>query len=414
MTHPRDLDAHQNPLDPFGRPHPAAADVATGAPAAPAPDGVPASSVPAPEPRRGRLLSTLLAGAVAGAAVATPITLLLDEQRAPAPAPAVATADPEATPVSIAGGGVDVAAVLDVARPAVVAIRTQVVAPTSTGVQRGEGAGSGFIIDPAGTIVTNSHVVDGARAISVELSDGTELAAELVARDASRDLAVLSVDGRDLPALEIGDSDGLAVGDPVVAIGNALGLGGDLTVTTGIVSAKDRDVRVTPEVTLRDTIQTDAAINPGNSGGPLVDAQGRVVGINSAGAVGAQSVGFAIPIDDAMPVIQSLARGEVPSRPFLGVQTVDLTDQVRAEAGVDREDGALVVSVTEGSGAENAGIQTGDVIVAVEGDAVEDSADLGDAIAEAGAGEVVGVRIDRGGRTLTVEATIGARPGSMA
>ena len=362
-----------------------------------------------------RLLSTLLAGAVAGAAVAAPITLLLDEQPAPAPSAAVAaTSDADVTPVSApAGTALDVSAVLDTVRPAVVAIRTEVVRPTSAGLERGEGAGSGFVIDPAGTIVTNSHVVEGARSISVELDDGTELDAELVARDPSRDLAVLSVDGGDLPALEIGDSDALGVGDPVVAIGNALGLEGDLTVTTGIVSAKDRDVPVTREITLRGTIQTDAAINPGNSGGPLVDAQGRVVGINSAGARGAQSVGFAIPITDAMPVIEALARGEVPTRPFLGVQTADLTDAVRAETGIDREDGALVMDVIAGSSAENAGIRPGDVIVGVDGRDVETSADLGDAIVDAGAGEEAEIEIDRGGRTVAVTATIGSRPGSV-
>ena len=361
-----------------------------------------------------RLLSTLLAGAVAGAAVAAPITLLLDEQPAQAP-PATASSDADAAPVSApVGSELDVNAVLDTARSAVVAIRTQVVQPTSAGPQRGEGAGSGFVIDPAGTIVTNSHVVEGARSISVELDDGTELDAELVARDPSRDLAVLSVDGGDLPALEIGDSDALGVGDPVVAIGNALGLDGDLTVTTGIVSAKDRDVPVTRDITLRGTIQTDAAINPGNSGGPLVDAQGRVVGINTAGARGAQSVGFAIPISDAMPVIEALVRGEVPTRPFLGVQTADLTDDVRAQTGIEREDGALVMDVTAGSGAENAGIRPGDVIIGVDGNDIETSADLGDAVVDAGAGEEVEIEIDRGGRPVTVSATVGSRPGSVA
>jgi serine protease Do len=415
MTSPRDLDTPQDPSRPFDRPHVGAAEVAPGAPAAPAPHGVPASSVSAPEPRRGRLLSTVLAGAVAGAAVAAPITLLLGERPAPAPIPAAMAPEAEASPVSSPSGiGLDVAAVLDIARPAVVAIRTQVVSPTSAGLQRGEGAGSGFVIDPAGTIVTNSHVVAGARSISVELADGTELDADLVAQDPGRDLAVLSVDGGDLPALEIGDSTGLGVGDPVVAIGNALGLDGDLTVTSGIVSAKDRDVPVTREITLRGTIQTDAAINPGNSGGPLVDAQGRVVGINSAGALGAQSVGFAIPIDDAMPVLESLARGEVPAQPFLGVQTADLTDAVRAESGVDREDGALVVDVTAGSGAEDAGIRPGDVIVGVDGRDIETSADLGDAVIEAGAGAEVEIEVDRGGRSVAVIATVGARPGSVA
>lgn len=408
MTPPRDPDTTRNPFDPPVRPHPVAADAAPGARVAPASHGVPASSAPAPERRRGRLLSALVAGAIAGAGVAAPVTLLLDDRAGPAaPAPAATVAAP-------AAGELDVAGLLEAVRPGVVAIRTQVVASTSVGVQRGEGAGSGFVIDPDGTIVTNSHVVAGARSISVELDDGTVLDADLVAQDPTRDLAVLSVEGGDLTALEIGDSTALGVGDRVVAIGNALGLDGDLTVTTGIVSAKDRDVPVNRDVTLRDTIQTDAAINPGNSGGPLVDERGRVVGINSAAALGAQSVGFAIPIDEAMPVIESLARGEVPSRPFLGVHTVDLTEAVRAETGIDRQDGTLVMGVTASSGAEDAGIGVGDVIVGVDDREVENSDDLADALSATEPGQSVDIHVDRGGRALTLTATLGARPGSMA
>lgn len=360
--------------------------------------------------RRGRFASTMLVGALAGAAVAAPLTLVLDDD----PPTPTRTAAPEATPVTVAGGGIDVAAVLDVARPSVVAIRTEVLSQTGAGLRRGEAAGSGFVIDADGTIVTNSHVVAGARSISVEFADGSELDAELVAQDATRDLAVLSVEGGgELTALELGSSDDLGVGDPVVAIGNALGLEGDLTVTTGIVSAKDRDVPV-EDITLRGVLQTDAAINPGNSGGPLVDADGRVVGINSAGAIGAQSIGFAIPIDDAMPVIESLARGEVPDRPFIGVQTTDLTEQVRAQTGVDRDDGALVVDVTPGSAAENAGIRPGDVIVGIAGDDVAATADLGDGVNDLEPGDTVDVQVDRGGEERTLSLTIGSRPVSVA
>ena len=379
-------------------------------------DDVGHSSPAQPSPgRRGRFASALVAGAVAGALVAAPTTLALQQEPSPVAAAPAPAAPAEAAPVAApSAGSVDVAGILELARPAVVAIHTEVVSRTSTGFQRGEAAGSGFVLDADGTIVTNSHVVDGARTIAVEFADGTELDAELVAQDPSRDLAVLSVDGGgDLPALEIGDSAALGVGAPVVAIGNALGLEGDLTVTTGIVSAKARDVEVPGGVTLRGMLQTDAAINPGNSGGPLVDSGGRVVGINTAGAMGAQSIGFAIPIDEAMPVIRSLAEGEVPVRPFLGVQTVDLDDRVRAEAGIEREDGALVVGITAGSAAENAQIRTGDVIVAVDGEEVERTSDLGRLVSGLEAGEPAEVRIDRGGQERTVTVTVGARPGSV-
>jgi S1-C subfamily serine protease len=369
------------------------------------------------EGRSRRLLPTLLAGALAGAAVAAPVTLLLDEEAQAPAAEATAVERPQASPVTeteTTVSGLDVSAVLDTARPAVVAIRTETVTSTLAGLQRGEAAGSGFVIDPDGTIVTNSHVVEGARSISVELADGTELDAEVLGRDAGRDLAVLSVDSDEqLTALELGDSAGIGVGDPVVAIGNALGLEGDLTVTTGIVSAKGRDVAVRSGLTLNDMIQTDAAINPGNSGGPLVDAEGRVVGINSAGAQGAQSIGFAIPIDDAVPVIESLERGEVPDRPFLGVRTTDLTDQVRRQVGTERTDGALVIDVTAGSAAENAGIRAGDVITGFGDQDIEDSADLGSAVSDLEPGDEVEVHLDRGGDDVTVDLVVGSRPGSV-
>jgi serine protease Do len=411
MTPPQHLDdvGHTAPNDPApGRPHPAGAEWS-------APPGAPAAPDSAPGPRRGRLASALIAGAVAGALVAAPTTLVLQDEATPITT-AAADEPGEVTAVSASpNGGVDVAGILELTRPAVVAIHTEVVSRTSTGFQRGQAAGSGFVLDADGTIVTNSHVVAGARTIAVEFADGTELGAELVAQDPGRDLAVLSVDGGgDLPALEVGDSAALGVGEPVVAIGNALGLEGDLTVTTGIVSAKERDVEVPGGVTLRGMLQTDAAINPGNSGGPLVDSAGRVVGINTAGALGAQSIGFAMPIDEAMPVIRSLAEGEVPARPFLGVQTVDLDDRVRAEAGIERDDGALVVDVTAGSAAENAQIRAGDVIVAVHGEPVEGSSDLGAVLSRLEPGQTTEVKIDRGGEERTVSVTIGARSGPVA
>ena len=381
----------------------------------PAPQGAPAASESATERRRGRLLSTLVAGAIAGAAVSAPLTVLLDHQQTSAAAPVVADAAATDAPPSVATtSGVDVAAVLDVARPAVVAIRTELVSASPLGApQRGEAAGSGFVIDPNGTIVTNSHVVEGAQSISVEFADGSRHDASVVAQDATHDLAVLKVDGSGFTSLELGSSSDLRVGDPVVAIGNALGLDGDLTVTTGIVSAKQRDVDVGANV-LRDMIQTDAAINPGNSGGPLVDAEGRVVGINSAGARNAQSIGFAIPIDDALPVIRSLERGEVPARPFLGVQTTPITGQVRAQTGVDATEGALVVDVTPGSAAEHAGVRAGDVITGFDGSTVTTPSDLGDLVAAVDPGKQTTLTVDRLGQQRTLTITVGTRPGSVS
>jgi len=279
-----------------------------------------------------------------------------------------------------------------------------------------EGAGSGFVLSPDGVIVTNNHVVDGATTITVTLADGRKLEARVLGRDSNADLAVLKVDATGLPAVKIGRSDALVVGDSVVAIGNALALDGGPTVTQGIVSALDRTISAGDQgapnsETLRHVLQTDAAINPGNSGGPLLNAAGEVVGINTAVAGDAQNIGFALAIDKALPIINTLKTGQAPEQPFLGLSTVTLTPAIQRQLGLDVSKGAVVAGVTPGSGAELAGLAQGDVITKIGGKDVESADDVTAAVADRKPGDTLDLTIVRGGSTRTVTARIGRRVG---
>lgn len=251
-----------------------------------------------------------------------------------------------------------------------------------------------------GYIVTNAHVVRGSEQIAVSFDGGEQIDAELVAADPRSDLAVLKVDRTGLQPLPLGDSDALRVGDPVVAIGNALDLGAEPTVTSGIVSAKDRSVPMPGGGTLTNLIQTDTAINPGNSGGPLLDMLGEVVGINTAVSGQGQNIGFAISIVPAQELIDQLRTGAVPRHALLGVTT---------RPGVDGE-GAEVVAVEPGSAADRAGIAVGDVVIAVDDDPVAAPSDLGAAIAGRRPDDEIVVTIRREGRELRLDAVLGARP----
>jgi S1-C subfamily serine protease len=281
-----------------------------------------------------------------------------------------------------------------------------------------EGAGSGFVLSSDGLIVTNNHVVAGASTITVTLADGRKLDAHVLGRDANSDLAVLKVDATGLPAVKIGRSDALVVGDEVVAIGNALALDGGPTVTQGIISALDRTISAGEQggagqntETLRHLLQTDAAINPGNSGGPLLNAAGEVVGINTAVAGDAQNIGFAVAIDKALPIINTLKSGQTPEQPFLGLSTVSLSPAIQRQLGLGISKGAVVANVTPGSGAELAGIAEGDVITKMAGHDVESADDVSAAVADHKPGDEVEITIVRGGSTQTVTARIGRRVG---
>jgi serine protease Do len=252
------------------------------------------------------MLLAATAGGLAGALIASGALVLTDDSGgSPASSQAAQQVQSSAAP---AQG--DIAAILAKDVPAVVSITTGGGPVLSRG--GGSGAATGFVIDPDGIIVTNDHVVDNAQSVTVTTSDGKELTARVLGEDASSDLAVLDVDATNLPAVELGDSDQVQVGDDVVAIGNALDLDGGLSATRGIVSGLHREIPTQNGGRLEDLIQTDAAINPGNSGGPLVDAQGRVIGINTAIAnpSTAQNVGFVIPISQAKPIIDRLRGGE--------------------------------------------------------------------------------------------------------
>lgn len=262
-----------------------------------------------------------------------------------------------------------------------------------------QGAGSGVIISPDGTILTNHHVVDGAREVDVILSDKGEFKARIIGRDPRTDLAVLKIDaGRDLPAASLGDSDALQVGDWVLAIGNPFGL--NHTVTSGIVSGKGRVIGAGP---YDDFIQTDASINPGNSGGPLFNLQGEVVGINTAIISHGQGIGFAIPANTAKPLIPQLVADGKVSRGYLGVHVQPLTSALMEALNLGSRKGTLVAEVVPGGPAEEAGILPGDVIVSFDGIAVEDNRDLVRLVGAASVGKDATVTILRDGRELKLK-----------
>jgi Do/DeqQ family serine protease len=234
--------------------------------------------------------------------------------------------------------------------------------------------GSGVIVDPAGLVVTNYHVIEGASEVKIALADKREFAADIVLKDQRSDLAILRIKGApdQLPTLEFGNSDELQVGDVVLAIGDPFGVG--QTVTHGIVSALARSQVGTSDYQF--FIQTDAAINPGNSGGPLVDLHGRLVGINSAiytRSGGSQGIGFAIPANMVRVVVASARAGSAAvRRPWLGAKLQEVTPQIADSLGLQRPSGALVASIADGGPAQRAGIKTGDLIVSIDGLAVED------------------------------------------
>ena len=284
-----------------------------------------------------------------------------------------------------------------------------------------QSAGSGFIISPDGYIVTNAHVVKGADKLDVRLFDGRRYDAKVVGQDAATDVAVLKIDGRDLPAVAFGNSDSSQVGDWVLAIGNPMGEALTFTVTSGIVSAKGRPL---PDLTtsrygIQDFIQTDAAINPGNSGGPLVNASGQVIGINAAIASQTGSYegyGFAVPINLAHPVIEELIATGTVDRAMLGISIRQVDPEDAAWAGLDSIRGVVVQGFSSGtSPARNSGLQPGDVIVALDGQPVRYVAQFQQAITFRKPGETVALTVQRkGGVRETVHVALGSLPSNGA
>jgi S1-C subfamily serine protease len=281
--------------------------------------------------------------------------------------------------------------------------------------QQGTATGSGFVVDKDGTIVTNAHVVDGASKVTVSLEEGGDaIDAKVLGVDNDSDVAVLKIDpnGKDLTVLPLGNSSKLVVGDPVVAIGNPFGL--QRTVTTGIVSALQRQVDAPSGFPISDVIQTDAAINPGNSGGPLLDANGRVIGINSqiatGGGEGSVGIGFAVPINTVKELLPKLKAGQSVHHAYLGVRMGDLTSADAKQLKVPVSDGAIIGQVDGNSPADKAGLKAKDVIVALNGKKVSSADDVVSKISDMQAGDTVELQYYRGADKHTANVKLGERP----
>jgi len=269
--------------------------------------------------------------------------------------------------------------------------------------------GSGVIVSANGYVLTNYHVVEAADEIQVALADGRALPARVVGADPETDLAVLKIDAGDLPAITFAQPDTLRVGDWVLALGNPFGVG--QTVTAGIVSALGRTQLGIN--TFENFIQTDAAINPGNSGGALVDAAGNLVGINSAiysRTGGSQGIGFAIPVSIARQVMEQIIREGSVTRGWVGIEVQDLTPELAESFSLKNAHGALIAGVLKGGPADNGGVRPGDVLLAVNGKQVSDSASLLNLIAALKPGETARLSVARKQQSLEVSVQAGRRP----
>ncbi|MBB5691656.1 Do family serine endopeptidase [Roseomonas alkaliterrae] len=364
----------------------------------------------------------LIAGVLALALGTTALTAL----------PGTAQQAPPVTASAIPRIGPDFADVVERVAPSVVrVITTTRAAPASTEIPRGGpmeemfrrfggqapgaplprrgGQGSGFIVDPAGYIVTNAHVVGAEAEVQVALADGRTLPARVVGRDVATDIALLKVEaGAPLPALRFGDSDRTRVGEWVMAMGSPFGLGG--SVTAGIVSARGRQIGAGP---YDDFIQTDASINPGNSGGPLFNAAGEVVGVNTAivspsgGNIG---IGFAVPSRMAQSVVAQLREHGAVRRGWLGVSLQPMDAEMAAALGTAEAKGALINAVEPGSPAARAGLRAGDVVTAIDGRAVETPRDLAAGVADVPPGRTATLAILRDGASTEARVEIGSHP----
>jgi len=272
------------------------------------------------------------------------------------------------------------------------------------------GSASGFVFDDSGYIMTNNHVVRGADEIEVTLTDGREFVATVVGQDPNTDIAVIKIDGHDLPSLRLGDSDDLRVGDWAIAVGNPLDLEG--TVTVGVISAKGRaDLNIRGGAPLyQDFIQTDASINFGNSGGPLVNIEGEVIGVNSAVNAQADGIGFAIPINLARDVANALISDGKVVRGFLGVRPQEITRELAEANDLEDTEGIIIASVEQGTPANKAGIEAGDVITDFDGASITSVSQFRRVVAGVTPGDKVEVRIVRDGRSKVLTVVLEERP----
>jgi S1-C subfamily serine protease len=272
-----------------------------------------------------------------------------------------------------------------------------------------QGMGSGVIIDPRGFIVTNNHVIEGAEKIDATLASGKVLHGKLVGTCVSDDIAVVKVDGSDLPSAELGNSDELRVGQTVFAIGNPFGLSGGPTVTKGVISAVKRSIR-SERGLIENLVQTDASINPGNSGGPLVDVRGRVVAISTAIVPFAQGIGFAIPVNSAKRCATEIMTHGQTLRPWLGVSGLTITREIASYYNLPVDKGVLIAEVMPNSPAEEAEIRRGDIIIGFGDKATNSIEDMVKEIQKRKIGEKARVLLLRGDEKWMADVTLGRTP----
>ncbi len=309
------------------------------------------------------------------------------------------------------------AAVAEKAQKSVVGITTDMTQTVNTffgpQTQRGTSMGSGMIVDPNGYVLTNAHVIgDGEYdKITVSLIDGTSTEGEVLWYDTTLDLAVVKVDKTGLPAVELGDSDELMVGEPAVAIGNPMTLDLERTVTQGVISGLNRSIKFENGTTIKPLIQTDASINSGNSGGPLFNAEGQVIGINTAKMSTAEGLGFAIPINTAKSILEQIIGNGTVSSLYVGIKGVDVATYEKS-LGVDvsAEYGVVVIEAVKDSPATAAGLEMGDVITAIDSNKIETMADLKRQLYQYKENDIVKITINRGGDEQTIDMTLKQKP----
>ena len=336
---------------------------------------------------------------------------------AEAPPSESTTATPSWTPITsasqITGQLYSIADVAAMVKPAVVAINTEVISyDFFNRPYTQQGAGSGWVIDSNGIIVTNNHVVEGAKTITVTLDSGKSYTADVnkVYTDSYNDLAIIKIDATGLPSLKTGDATKMRLGDWVVAVGNALGQG--TRVTQGIVSRQDVSLSLDQNQTLYNLIETTAAINPGNSGGPLVNLSGEVIGITSAkiASVGVEGMGYAISINTALPVINELVNKGFITRPYLGVSLYTVDSLAIQEFDLKVDKGVLVIDVSAGSPAALTGLKNGDVIVSLDGKDVSTVEELTTVVHNSVIGQAIEIKYWRGSNEITATITPQAAP----
>ena len=438
-----------HPLDPFG---------STGDRAVPPlwfePSPVPFAPI-APRPERahraGSLVAVAMVAALSGAAAGVGAVTVLGTHEitiatapegpsalaalslasaAPTPATSSAPATTTSAPAITTAGSLSAAQIAAAVGPSVVTIDVQGTTAAgrtpsgSPGSPVIEGSGSGVILTSDGWILTNRHVVTNATTLNVVLADGRQFPATVKGVDTYTDFAIIKVNATNLPAVTLGDSSATQVGDGVYVIGNPLGQFPD-SVTGGLVSGLDRSISVTSDTgqgssNLDHLIQTDAAINPGNSGGALVNDVGQVIGIATATSGNAQSIGFALPINLAKPVINQVEAGQAVSRPWLGIRYLALDAQVAKQNNLDVDNGAWINSdgatgspVTSGGPADKAGLKANDIITAINGQSIDAAHPLDLVVLGYAPGDQIALTVDRSGSTIQLTLTLGTRPSTL-